>query len=206
MTRAEATPRPPALAWKDRALSPLTLALTALALSSDAFAVAVSRGLTMRHFAWRPALLLAGMCGLFQAGMPVIGWFAGQAFADVISGFDHWIAFGLLAAIGGHMLWEAWSTRDDEERDPRPLSVRRATMLAFATSIDALAVGVGFAFLDVNITVAAIVIGLVTFLATAAGVRIGHRAGARLAQWAELAGGLVLIVIGVKILIEHLAG
>lgn len=184
----------------------MTLVLTAFALSADAFAVSVSRGLRMPRFEWRKALLLAACCGVFQAVMPIAGWALGSAFADAIEGFDHWIAFALLAAIGAKLLWEAWKNRTADERvEPTPLTVREAILLGIATSIDAMAVGVSFAFLDVNVWVAAAVIGVVTFAVCLFGVRLGHRAGHLLAEWAEVIGGLILIGIGVRILVEHLS-
>jgi len=188
-------------------MSPLTLVLTALALSADAFAVSVSRGMRMPRFEWNRALLLAISCGVFQAAMPIVGWLLGSAFADAIEGFDHWIAFGLLAAIGAKLLWEAWKTRHEDDRgQPSPLTLREAIVLGIATSIDAMAAGVSFAFLDVNVWVAAAVIGVITFGVCLLGVRLGHRAGHLLAEWAEVVGGVILLAIGVKILVDHLAG
>lgn len=183
------------------------MVFTAFALAADAFAVSLGQGLTWRRFEWRPALLLAGMCGLLQGTMPLLGWALGQTFADAIAAADHWIAFGLLTVIGVKMLWEAWHSRDDETPQAQPrLSLRKVTLLALATSIDALAVGVTFAFLEVNIALAAAVIAFVTFAACLVAVALGLRAGRWLASWAEVAGGLVLIGIGVKILVEHLGG
>ena len=184
----------------------MTLVLTAFALSADAFAVSVSRGLRMPRFEWRKALLLAACCGVFQAVMPIVGSALGSAFADAIEGFDHWIAFALLAAIGAKLLWDAWKNRAADERvEPTPLGVREAILLGIATSIDAMAVGVSFAFLDVNVWIAASVIGIITCAVCLIGVRLGHRAGHLLAEWAEVVGGLILIGIGVRILVEHLS-
>ena len=188
-------------------MSPLTLVLTAFALSADAFAVSVSRGIRMPRFEWRKALLLAACCGAFQGLMPILGWALGSAFADAIEGFDHWVAFALLAGIGAKLLWDAWKSRHDEERaEPAPLMLREAILLGIATSIDAMAVGVSFAFLDVNVWIAAAVIAVITFAVSLLGVRLGHRAGHLLAEWAEIIGGVILIAIGARILVDHLFG
>ena len=190
-------------------MSILTLLLTALGVSADAFAVSVGKGLHLRRLVWKPALQLAITFGVFQALMPVLGWLLASTFAAQVEAFDHWIAFGLLVAIGAKMLWEARSADEDDDgsddADPS-IGMRELLVLGIATSIDALAVGVSFAFLSVDIVQAVVVIGAVTFLASLAGYRVGHHAGQHLRSWAEIAGGLVLIGIGVKILIEHLAG
>ncbi|NTV39420.1 MAG: manganese efflux pump [Demequinaceae bacterium] len=158
----------------------------------------------MRAFAWRQALALALTFGVFQAAMPVIGWALGSALAGTIVAYDHWVAFGLLAAIGAKMMWESRGVTD-EGHEPRPaIRTRELLILGIATSIDALAVGVSFAFLDVNVVTAAITIGIVTAGLSLLGVWLGHYAGRRLASCAELIGGLVLVGIGVKILADHL--
>ncbi len=193
-------------------MSFLVLLLTAVGLAADAFAVSVSKGLQMRHFRWAPSIVIALTFGAFQGVMPVIGWALGSAFSDAIVTVDHWIAFGLLLAIGVKMLWEARESgsRADAAAHIGAGSVvvrkRELLTLGVATSIDALAVGVSFAFLDVSITQAAIVIGVITGVLSLVGVRLGHHAGRHLGAWAELLGGLVLIGIGVKILVEHLTG
>ncbi|MDN4473903.1 manganese efflux pump MntP [Demequina zhanjiangensis] len=189
-------------------MSILTLLLTALGVSADAFAVSVGKGLHLRRLVWKPALQLAFTFGLFQALMPVIGWLLASTFAAQMEAFDHWIAFGLLAAIGAKMLWEA-RTADADDADDVPdheirVPLKELVVLGIATSIDALAVGISFAFLDVDIVLAVVVIGVVTFVASLAGYRVGHHAGKHLRSWAEIAGGLVLIGIGVKILVDHL--
>ncbi|WNM27371.1 manganese efflux pump MntP family protein [Demequina capsici] len=191
-------------------MSILTLLLTALGVSADAFAVSVGKGLHLRRLVWRPALQLAITFGVFQAVMPVIGWLLASTFAAQMAAFDHWIAFGLLTAIGAKMLWEARSADEDDVAEEVPdhevtIGMRELLVLGVATSIDALAVGVSFAFLSVDIVAAVLVIGAVTFVASLAGYRVGHHAGRHLRSWAEIAGGLVLIGIGVRILIEHLA-
>jgi putative Mn2+ efflux pump MntP len=177
--------------------------LVALGVSADAFAVALGKGLHMRRFNRRNALIIAATFGLFQAVMPVIGWLLGTQFAPYITGVDHWIAFALLALIGGKMLWEAFSNHVDREVDDR-LNVRELLVLAVATSIDALAVGLSFAFLAISITEAAILIGVTTFVLTFAGILIGHRAGVKFRRPAEVAGGVILILIGTRILLDHL--
>ena len=182
-----------------------TLFLIALGVSADAFAVALGKGLHMRSFNYRGALMVALAFGLFQAVMPVIGYLLANSFADYIRDWDHWIAFGLLAIIGGKMLWEAFSGHEDKEQDTDSINIRELLVLAVATSIDALAVGVSFAFLDdVPIAGAALLIGLITFVITFIGVVLGHRVGNKLGKPAEIAGGVILILIGASILVEHL--
>ncbi len=187
-------------------MSLIVLLLTAAGLAADAFAVSVGKGMHLRAFEWKPALTLALTFGGFQALMPVIGWALGTTLAGAIESFDHWIAFGLLAAIGVKMIWESRAL-GDEGREPKPaIRLRELLVLGVATSIDALAVGVSLAFLDVDITMAAVTIGVVTAALSLLGVWLGHYAGRRLASCAELVGGLVLIGIGANILISHLAG
>ncbi|MBK8979180.1 MAG: manganese efflux pump [Planctomycetes bacterium] len=182
------------------------LLLTGLALAMDAFAVCVSSSVVHRGVPWRRMLRLPVVFALFQAGMPALGWAGTQAFRDAITAFDHWIAFALLAGIGAHMLIEARGGVGDGSplrRDPLRTPVLLA--LALATSIDALAAGVGLAVLDVPIGVACAWIGGTTFVACVPGVVVGRRLGARLAHRAEALGGLVLIGLGVRILVQHLA-
>ena len=162
------------------------LLFIALGASADAFAVALGKGLHMRQFSVRGAAVIAVTFGLFQAAMPLAGWLLGTAFASYIADFDHWIAFGLLALIGAKMLWEAFTKGADDDEDVDRISTRELLLLAVATSIDALAVGV------------------TTTVLTFAGVLVGHRVGARFGKPAEIAGGVVLIVIGTSILLEHL--
>lgn len=178
------------------------LLVLAVGLSMDAFAVAVCKGLSIRELRLRHAVIVGVWFGAFQALMPAIGWLLGSAFADMITKIDHWIAFGLLAFIGGNMVREALGG-DDEECDPS-LAPMTMLLLAVATSIDALAVGVTFAFLRVDIVPAVSLIGVCTFVLSAAGVKIGHVFGTRYKSKAELLGGVVLILIGLKILLEHL--
>ena len=168
----------------------------------DAFAVAVCKGLSIRSLKPRHAVTVGLWFGAFQALMPGIGYLLGSAFADLIESVDHWIAFVLLAFIGGNMLREGIQG-SDEGCDPS-LSFGVMLMLAVATSIDALAVGVTFAFLRVDILPAVALIGVTTFLLSAAGVKIGNLFGARYKSRAEIFGGAVLVLIGLKILLEHL--
>ncbi len=183
-------------------MSFLELLLVAVGLSMDAFAVAVCRGLEMRRIDYRQALLIAVFFGGFQALMPVVGYLLGAGFEHYISAFDHWIAFALLAFIGGKMIWEA--VRGGEEEQPQELDLKMLLMMAVATSIDALAVGITFAFLRMDILSSALTIGATTFLISFGGVAAGNRFGARYKQKAEIVGGVVLVLIGVKILLEHL--
>ncbi len=183
-------------------MSFLTLFLIAVGLSADAFAVALGKGLQMRRLSAAGILALAVTFGLFQGLMPVLGWAVATGFSDYVTAVDHWIAFGLLAVIGGKMIWEAFGDDDDEGGDGRVPFVE-LMVLGVATSIDALAVGISFAFLDVSVAGAAVLIGVTTFVLTAVGVFLGHRAGVRFRGPAEVVGGLVLIGIGLKILLEH---
>ena len=173
----------------------------AVGLSMDAFAVSVCKGLSVRKL--RPRhLLLAGLYfGGFQAIMPVIGWLLGSRFETLIVSVDHWVAFGLLSLIGGNMIKESFSPEEEMNDD---FGVKTMLLLAVATSIDALAVGITFAFLSVRILPAAGLIGVTTFLLSMAGVWIGQVFGARFKAGAERLGGVILILIGVKILLEHL--
>ena len=178
------------------------LFILAVGLSMDAFAVAVCKGLSIRALMPRHAVAVGLWFGAFQALMPLIGWLLGAAFADMIAAVDHWIAFALLAFIGGNMIREALGG-DEEDCDPS-LAPMTMLVLAVATSIDALAVGVTFAFLRVDILPAVALIGACTFAISAAGVKVGNLFGARYKSKAELFGGVVLVLIGAKILLEHL--
>lgn len=179
------------------------LLLIALGLSMDAFAVAVCKGLTMRRMDWKRALLIALFFGGFQALMPLAGWLLGRQFEHYITAIDHWIAFALLVFIGGKMLWEALHNKEDAGCEDR-LDLRELLSLSVATSIDALAVGITFAFLQVQILPSVGLIGVTTFALTLLGVVIGRRFGGWLTQKAQIAGGVVLILIGTKILLEHI--
>ena len=184
------------------------LFLLAVGLSMDAFAVSVCKGLAMK----KATLKAEATCGLwfggFQALMPTIGFFLGALFADAIEAFDHWVAFALLAIIGINMLKEALEKKDESGDNPEKdadLSVKTLFLMAVATSIDALAVGISLAMVgSVNIWLAAAFIGICTCLLSALGVKIGNVFGSRYEKKAELAGGVILILLGVKILLEHL--
>lgn len=178
------------------------LLLLAVGVSMDALAVAICKGLSIRKLKLRHALIVGAWFGVFQALMPTLGWLLASAFSDLITAVDHWIAFVLLAFIGGNMIREALS-REEETCDPS-LAFPAMLLLALATSIDALALGVTFAFLQVDILPAVLLIGLCTFAISAVGVKIGNVFGVRFKSKAELLGGAVLILIGVKILLEHL--
>lgn len=184
------------------------LFLLAVGLSMDAFAVSVCKGLAMK----KATLKAEATCGLwfggFQALMPTIGFFLGALFADAIEAFDHWVAFALLAIIGINMLKEALEKKDEPGDNPEKdadLSVKTMFLMAVATSIDALAVGISLVMVgSVNIWLAAAFIGICTCLLSALGVKIGNVFGSRYEKKAELAGGVILILLGVKILLEHL--
>jgi len=171
--------------------------LLAVGLSADAFAVALGKGLHLRRFNLVNATIIAFAFGLFQAVMPLIGYLVGSAFSSYIESFDHWIAFALLALVGGKMLWEAFHDDEDDEVDVDTINYRELLVLA---------VGISFAFLP-NIAIGWIVllIGVTTFVISFAGVLIGHKVGRRLGKPAEIAGGVILILIGLNILAEHLA-
>jgi putative Mn2+ efflux pump MntP len=186
-------------------MSFLELFLIAAGLSMDAFAVSICKGLTLQEKTWKktwlPSLASGLWFGAFQGLMPLAGYFVGARFSSLVGNFDHWIVFVLLAFIGGRMVRESRQPESCPTPSFRPMAM---FPLAVATSIDALAVGVSLAFLDVNILFAAGIIAGTTFLFSFAGTRAGCFLGARFESWAELAGGLVLIGIGVKVLLEHL--
>ena len=177
------------------------LLLIAVGPSMDAFAVSVCKGLSVRKLSVKHALLAGLYFGGFQFLMPVLGWLLGYRFEALITSVDHWIAFVLLALIGGNMVRESFT---DAEKLDDDFSFRAMLPLAVATSIDALAVGVTFAFLEVRILPAAGLIGVTTFLLSALGICIGHVFGMRWKAWAERIGGIILVLIGLKILLEHL--
>ena len=177
------------------------LLLIAVGLSMDAFAVSVCKGLSVKRLRPRHALLAGLYFGGFQFLMPLLGWLLGYRFEELITSVDHWIAFVLLSLIGGNMIRESFS-EDEELNDD--FGVKTMLLLAIATSIDALAVGITFAFLSVKILPAAGTIGVTTFLLSVAGIYIGRGFGAKYKAGAERVGGCILILIGLKILLEHL--
>ena len=180
----------------------IELFLIAVGLSMDAFAVSVCKGLAMPKCTFKKAAIVGLWFGGFQALMPAIGYILGAQFQEAIASIDHWIAFVLLALIGGNMIHEALD--NDEEEADASLDVKTMFLLAVATSIDALAIGITFAFLKVNIIPAVCFIGIVTFIIYFAGVKIGNVFGARYKNKAEIVGGIILILLGLKILLEHL--
>lgn len=180
----------------------IELFLIAVGLSMDAFAVSVCKGLAMPKCTFKKAAIVGLWFGGFQALMPAIGYILGSQFQEAIASIDHWIAFVLLALIGGNMIHEALD--NDEEEADASLDVKTMFLLAVATSIDALAIGITFAFLKVNIIPAVCFIGIVTFIISFAGVKIGNVFGARYKNKAEIVGGVILILLGLKILLEHL--
>lgn len=179
----------------------IELFILAVGLSMDAFAVSVCKGLAMEHATWRRAVVPGLWFGAFQGLMPLLGWLLGSRFAQYITAVDHWIAFALLVILGVNMLREARSA-DDGAADAS-LGVRTMLAMAVATSIDALAVGITFAFLEVAIVPAVCFIACVTFVISTLGVKVGALFGDRLQAKAEALGGIILIVLGVKILLEH---
>ena len=183
----------------------LTLTAIAIGLAMDAFAVSIGKGLSVKKIEQRHTLSVGLWFGGFQALMPLVGYMLGVSFSSLVQNIDHWIAFALLALIGVNMIREAVSDDDGDcgEVDS-DFSVRKMLLLAIATSIDALAVGVSFAFLGVNIWTAIALIGLITMVISMAGLRIGNIFGCRYKSKAEIVGGIVLLVMGCKILIEHL--
>ena len=183
-------------------MSTLSLFILAAALSMDAFAVSVCKGLAMPKCTFKKAAIVGLWFGGFQALMPAIGYILGAQFQEAIASIDHWIAFVLLALIGGNMIHEALD--NDEEEADASLDVKTMFLLAVATSIDALAIGITFAFLKVNIIPAVCFIGIVTFIISFAGVKIGNVFGARYKNKAEIVGGVILILLGLKILLAHL--
>lgn len=187
-------------------MSFLELLLIGVGLSMDAFAVAICQGLCMPKLNWRYTTEIAIFFGGFQALMPFLGWALGSQFAGYIQNIDHWVAFALLGVIGWHMIRDALAPEEEEVACAvaQRLDHKRLFLMAIATSIDALAIGVTFAFLDVNIVPAISVIGCTTFCLSFVGVIVGNFFGARYKRRAELSGGVILILLGIKILMEHL--
>ena len=179
----------------------IELILLSVGLAMDAFAVSISKGLSVRELKPKHGLIAGAYFGGFQALMPLIGWLLGRQFEELIKSVDHWIAFGLLVLIGANMIRESFGGEDEQNAS---FSFKAMLPLAIATSIDALAVGVTFAFLEVNIVLAITLIGVITFAISAAGVKIGNVFGTRFKSKAEFAGGVILILLGIKILVEHL--
>lgn len=177
-----------------------------ISLSMDAFAVAVCKGLNMKKINYIHTLIIALFFGVFQALMPLIGWLLGRQFQKYISSVDHWIIFALLAIIGGNMIKEGLGTDEDDSSavSSGKLNLKELTLMSIATSIDALAIGITFAFLKVSIVPSAILIGCTTFTLSFIAVLIGNYFGAKYKNKAEIVGGIILILIGTKTLLEHL--
>lgn len=184
-------------------MSIIEIALIGVGLAMDAFAVSICKGLAMRRMNYKKAIIIAAFFGVFQALMPALGYVLGTTFANKIAAIDHWIAFILLALIGANMIKEALSSDDDECQDDS-LRLGDLIMLSIATSIDALAVGIAFAFFNVSLLLSVSMIGIITFIICVIGVKVGNVFGEKYKSKAELAGGLILIVMGAKILIDHL--
>ena len=180
----------------------LELLLLSIGLAMDAFAVSICKGISMKKMNWKKAIIIGLYFGGFQALMPTLGYFLGTAFQSLITSVDHWIAFVLLGIIGGEMIKESFEIDSENQNDD--VSFKTMIILAIATSIDALAVGITFAFLNVNLVLAVSLIGIITFILAVAGTKIGNRFGDKYEKKAEFVGGVILILLGVKILLEHL--
>lgn len=178
-------------------MSIIEIALIGVGLAMDAFAVSICKGLAMRRMNYKKAIIIAAFFGVFQALMPALGYVLGTTFANKIAAIDHWIAFILLALIGANMIKEALSSDDDECQDDS-LRLGDLIMLSIATSIDALAVGITFAFFNVSLLLSVSMIGIITFIICVIGVKVGNVFGEKYKSKAELAGGLILIVMGAK--------
>lgn len=181
------------------------LILLSIGLGMDAFAVSVCKGISMKKMNWKKASLIGLYFGGFQAVMPILGYFFGTSFESFITNIDHWIAFILLVIIGAKMIQEAFQKDKDEDEYNEDISVKTMLILSIATSIDALAVGITFAFFKVDLVLAVSLIGIITFILSVLGTKIGNRFGDKYKSKAELIGGIILILIGLKILLEHLA-
>ncbi len=181
----------------------ITIFLIAIGLSFDTFAVSVTTGLTISHIRFWQGIRIAIILAFFQALMPFIGWLIGKQVENLISNYDHWIAFGLLSILGIKMIYESFS-KDEENKKFNPLIIWVVIGMAVATSIDALVVGVSFAFIEINIYWSLLIIGFVTFLVSMIGMLLGKKVGSKLGKRMEIIGGIILIGIGLKILLSHL--
>lgn len=180
----------------------IEIIILSIALAMDAFAVSVCKGLSLKNIVLKKAALVGAYFGFFQGLMPVIGYYIGISFQEKILAYDHWIAFFLLCVIGLNMIKESISRKQEEVNDN--FGFKEMLILSVATSIDALAVGVTFAFLKVNILLSVITIGIITFIISAIGVKIGNLFGKKYEKKAEFIGGAILIILGIKIVLEHL--
>lgn len=182
----------------------ISILIIALSLSADCFAIALSGSISLKTFSLRQAFRTALSFGFFQALMPLIGWLLGRTVVSLIAPYDHWVAFGLLEMVGGRMIWESLHEKEASEKK---IDITRGLLLltlSIATSIDALAVGLSFAFLDVDIALASSVIGAVAFTITLVGFLLGRKAGKIIGERAETIGGIILLLIGLRILLSHL--
>ncbi|HSA04764.1 MAG TPA: manganese efflux pump MntP family protein [Tenuifilaceae bacterium] len=179
----------------------ITLFILAIGLSFDTFAVSISSGIARKHIVFKEAFIIASVFGFFQALMPVLGWLGGVSIKTYIESFDHWIAFGLLGIIGVKMIIESF--KNEEEKQFNPLNPKVMITMAIATSIDALAVGVSLAIVEVNMLFAFLIIGFVTFLVAMLGMLFGKKIGGKLGRRMEILGGVILIAIGIRIIAEH---
>ncbi len=183
----------------------LSIFLIAIGLSADCFSVALSGGISQKNHAWLRRLRVSVSFGLFQALMPVLGWLAGRTVVEFIADYDHWVAFVLLAIVSGRMLWGAF--RPEHNQQDKEIDITKGFMLltlSIATSIDALAVGLSFSFLQINIGVASLTIGVVAFLVTMIGFVVGKRASKVIGKRAEVLGGIILLAIAFRILLSHI--
>ncbi len=176
--------------------------LIGIGLAMDAFAVAICKGVSIKKLNWNQSIIVGTYFGMFQAGMPVIGYILGLSFENLVRQIDHWITFILLTAIGINMIKQIFSKGQENHNDK--IDAKTMIVLALATSIDALAVGIAFAFFDINIWYVASIIGIITFVLSFIGVKIGNNFGKKYEKKAELFGGIILILMGIKIMLEHL--
>lgn len=182
----------------------IEIILLSIGLAMDAFAVSVCKGISMKKMDWKKACIIGLWFGVFQMLMPLLGYFLGSTFESVVTNIDHWIAFILLGVIGVNMIKESFSTETENCNDN--ISFKTMFVLAVATSIDALAIGITFAFFQVNLIFALTSIGIITFVMSVIGTKIGNRFGIKYENTAELIGGVILVILGIKILLEHLLG
>ena len=190
------------LGGKKNNMGAIEILLISIGLAMDAFAVSVCKGLAMKKMSWKKAIIIGLYFGIFQAVMPVIGYFLGTTFERFITYVDHWVAFILLVGIGINMVKEAFDKESENRNDN--VDMKTMLVLSIATSIDALAIGITFACLKIHIVMPVITIGLITFIISVIGVKIGNRFGNKYEKKAEIMGGVILILLGIKILLEHL--
>jgi putative Mn2+ efflux pump MntP len=181
----------------------LSILLIAVGLSADCFAVAFSASISNHNYRLSQVLRAGASFGLFQAAMPLLGWLAGKTMVDYISAYDHWVAFGLLAFVSGRMFWESFRSKHSQEKEIDITRGISLLVLSVATSIDALAVGLSFAFLEVSIAIASPTIGVVAFIVTALGFILGKNVGKFVGRWAEVVGAVILLAIALRILLSH---